>query len=88
MRKNLRSTCFFFGVALSKLARAVEKTSGTATGAGGRERPQKLFGRLKAEKAESLPPDLVFFPRRFLRFSLTGSTVTGYTVPYSVKRHG
>ena len=24
----------------------------------------------------------------FLRFSITGSTVTGYTVPYSVKRHG
>ena len=27
----------------------------------GRERPHELFGRLKAEKAGSLPPNLVFF---------------------------
>ena len=52
------------GVALSKLRCTVEKTSGTVTSAGGRERPQRLFGRLKAEKVGSLPPDLVFFPRR------------------------
>src|SRR5215469_5204710 len=51
------------GVALSKLRCTVEKTSGTVTSAGGRERPQRLFGRLKAEKVGSLPPDLVFFPR-------------------------
>jgi len=49
------------GVALSKLRCTVEKTSGTVTSAGGRERPQRLFGRLKAEKVGSLPPDLVFF---------------------------
>src|SRR5215469_9104135 len=52
------------GVVLSKLRCTVEKTSGTVTSAGGRERPQRLFGRLKAEKVGSLPPDLVFFPRR------------------------
>src|SRR5664279_1164205 len=32
----------------------------------GRERSHELFGRLKAEKAGSLPPDLVFFPRSLL----------------------
>jgi hypothetical protein len=43
---------------------AAEKTPGTDFCAEGRERP--LFGRLKAEKVGSLPPDLVFFPRRVL----------------------
>jgi hypothetical protein len=28
----------------------------------GRERPQELFGRLKAQKVGSLPPDLGLFP--------------------------
>jgi len=41
----------------------VEKTAGTIDRAAGRERPHELFGRLKAEKVGSLPPDLVFFPR-------------------------
>jgi len=41
----------------------VEKTAGTIYRAAGRERPHELFGRLKAEKVGSLPPDLVFFPR-------------------------
>jgi hypothetical protein len=41
----------------------VEKTVGAIYGAAGRERPHALFGRLKAEKVGSLPPDLVFFPR-------------------------
>ena len=31
----------------------------------GRERPHELFGRLKAEKVGSLPPDLVFSQRGF-----------------------
>ena len=63
------------GVALSKLRCTVEKTSGTVTSAGGRERPQRLFGRLKAEKVGSLPPDLVFFPRRLFlpAFRISGS---------------
>jgi hypothetical protein len=47
----------------SELPVTVEKTIGTTYRAGGRERPQKLFGRLKAEKVGSLPPVLVFFPR-------------------------
>jgi hypothetical protein len=46
-----------------KLPVTVEKTRGTMNRAGGRERPHELFGRLKAEKVGSLPPDLVFFPR-------------------------
>ena len=54
----------WYGVVETRLC-AVEKTPGTS--AGGRERPQKLFGRLKAEKVGSLPPDLVFFPRRLFR---------------------
>jgi hypothetical protein len=41
----------------------VEKTAGTIYRAAGRERPHELFGRLKAEKVGSLPPDLTFFPR-------------------------
>jgi hypothetical protein len=44
----------------------VEKTRGTMNRAGGRERPHELFGRLKAEKVGSLPPDLVFFHGDFL----------------------
>ena len=47
----------------SELPVTVEKTVGTVYRAAGRERPHKLFGRLKAEKVGSLPPDLVFFPR-------------------------
>ena len=39
------------------------KNTGTIHRAAGRERPHELFGRLKAEKVGSLPPDLVFFPR-------------------------
>src|SRR6516225_3598623 len=63
------------GVALSKLRCTVEKTSGTVTSAGGRERPQRLFGRLKAKKVGSLPPDLVFLPRRLFlpAFRISGS---------------
>jgi hypothetical protein len=49
--------------ASSELAVTVEKTVGTIYRAAGRERPHELFGRLKAEKVGSLPPDLVFFPR-------------------------
>jgi hypothetical protein len=41
----------------------VEKAAGTIYRAGGRERPHELFGRLKAEKVGSLPPELNFFPR-------------------------
>jgi hypothetical protein len=40
-----------------------EKNTGTIQRAAGRERPHELFGRLKAEKVGSLPPDLTFFPR-------------------------
>src|SRR6266436_1866189 len=47
----------------SELPVTVEKTAGTIYRAAGRERPHALFGRLKAEKVGSLPPDLVFFPR-------------------------
>jgi hypothetical protein len=47
----------------SEVPVTVEKTAGTIYRAAGRERPQKLFGRLKAEKVGSLPPVLVFFPR-------------------------
>ena len=47
----------------SELPVTVEKTAGTMYRAAGRERPHELFGRLKAEKVGSLPPDLVFFPR-------------------------
>jgi len=57
------------------LRRAVEKTSGTATWAAGRERPQELFGRLSAEKEGSLPPDLVFFPRRLLSWGSGSSSL-------------
>src|SRR6266481_4762227 len=35
----------------------------------GRERPHELFGRMKAEKVGSLPPNLVFFPVSLLPFS-------------------
>jgi len=35
----------------------------------GRERPHELFGRLKAEKVGSLPPNLVFFPVSLFSFS-------------------
>jgi len=35
----------------------------------GRERPHELFGRLKAEKVGSLPPNLVFFPVSVFSFS-------------------
>jgi hypothetical protein len=35
----------------------------------GRERPHELFGRLKAEKVGSLPPNLVFFSVSFFSFS-------------------
>src|SRR6202030_456322 len=51
---------------VSELRMTVEKTSGTINRAAGRERPHKLFGRLKAEKVGSLPPGLVFFPQRLL----------------------
>jgi hypothetical protein len=44
-----------------RLPVTVEKTAGTISRAAGRERPNALFGRLKAEKVGSLPPDLVFF---------------------------
>jgi hypothetical protein len=47
----------------SELPVTVEKTAGTIYRAAGRERPHELFGRLKAEKVGSLPPDLTFFPR-------------------------
>src|ERR1700689_5441521 len=47
----------------SELPITVEKTPGTIQRAAGRERPHELFGRLKAEKVGSLPPDLTFFPR-------------------------
>jgi hypothetical protein len=47
----------------SELPVTVEKTAGTIYRAAGRVRPHELFGRLKAEKVGSLPPDLVFFPR-------------------------
>jgi hypothetical protein len=47
----------------SELPVAVEKTADTIHHAAGRERPQKLFGQLKAEKVGSLPPVLVFFSR-------------------------
>jgi hypothetical protein len=47
----------------SEVPATVEKTVGTIYRAAGRERPHELFGRLKAEKVGSLPPDLVFFPR-------------------------
>jgi hypothetical protein len=45
----------------SELPVTAEKTPGTIQRAAGRERPHELFGRLKAEKVGSLPPDLVFF---------------------------
>src|SRR6266404_5600129 len=35
----------------------------------GRERPHELFGRLKAEKVGSLPPNLVFFSVSLFSFS-------------------
>ncbi len=35
----------------------------------GRERPHELFGRLKAKKVGSLPPNLVFFSVSLLPFS-------------------
>src|SRR5258706_1556487 len=35
----------------------------------GRERPYVLFGRLKAEKVGSLPPNLMFFPVSVFSFS-------------------
>jgi hypothetical protein len=47
----------------SELPVTVEETVGTIYRAAGRERPHELFGRLKAEKVGSLPPDLTFFPR-------------------------
>jgi hypothetical protein len=47
----------------SELPVTVEKMAGTIYRAAGRERPHELFGRLKAEKVGSLPPDLTFFPR-------------------------
>ena len=37
----------------------------------GRERPQNFFGRLKAKKVGSLPPDLVFLARG--TFMVSGS---------------
>jgi len=45
----------------SELPVTVEKTCGTNYRAAGRERPHALFGRLKAEKVGSLPPNLVIF---------------------------
>ena len=35
----------------------------------GRERPHELFGRMKAEKVGSLPPNLVLFSASLLPFS-------------------
>ena len=64
--------CFLISgmlVLLSKLTcsetllHTVEETAGTVICAGGRVRPHELFGRLKAEKVGSHPPDLTFFPR-------------------------
>ena len=46
----------------------VEKTA-HAECVTGRERPHDIFGRLKAEKVGSLPPDLTFFPRLVLCFA-------------------
>src|ERR1700687_2557431 len=59
------------------------KNDGTNSPAGGRERPHDLFGRLKAEKLGSLPPDLTFFSTVtfpslgfvFLRFPRTSDLV-------------
>jgi hypothetical protein len=47
----------------SELPVTVEKTAGTIYRAAGRVRPHELFGRLKAEKVGSHPPDFVFFSR-------------------------
>jgi len=63
----------------SEIPVTVEKTAGTIYRAAGRERPHELFGRLKAEKVGSLPPNLVLFSvslfsfpcRSFPRFAET-----------------
>ena len=56
-------------ICVSGLVTAVEKKSGTEVCAEGRERSHGIFGRLEAEKVGSLPPNLTFFLRLFLRFA-------------------
>ena len=60
----------------SELPVTVEKKAGTDYRAGGRERPHELFGRLKAEKVGSLPPDLTFFST--VTFSFLGFVLIGF----------
>jgi hypothetical protein len=56
-------------ICVSGVVTTVEKKSGTEVCAEGRERSHGIFGRLEAEKVGSLPPNLTFFLRLFLRFA-------------------
>ena len=71
VRNSVRSSCLADARPNVGMTRRISGCWALLPGAkNGRERPQELFGRLKAEKVGSLPPILKYFPPGLFKVAL------------------